>query len=356
MAKVSIVIPVYKVPERALRRCIESVLGQSLRDIEVLLVDDGSPRGGSGGADTYSCPQICDEYAEKDSRVIVIHKENGGLCSARNAGFLRSSGEYVMFVDGDDFVEPDMCREMYEKAIETGVQLVICSLFRDYGTRVSICKSPLEDGHIYEGEECRSLQQQVLDYTANLSAAYGKLFLRSFLSDGPILHDEALRQGAEDIEFNLRVFGRLKRAVYMDRPFYHYVYNENSISAAWTQGNIKCVLACFRKMKAYIDESEGREDLQKWFCNRLLYVICTAAVSGYFSPAIHMPYRKRVAGFQRFLKVPMVKEALESDFREGISGQRKAVLFAASHRLFLFLYLLGKLRRWQKGSLHGWSA
>jgi len=90
-AKISIIVPIYKVPEQYLRKCIESVMSQTLTDIEILLVDDGSPD---------KCGNICDEYAKKDSRIKVIHKKNGGLSSARNAGFLEATGKWIMFVDG----------------------------------------------------------------------------------------------------------------------------------------------------------------------------------------------------------------------------------------------------------------
>ena len=95
MPKVSIVVPVYNV-EKYLDRCIDSLVNQTLKDIEIILVDDGSPD---------NCPQMCDAWACRDSRIKVVHKENGGLGSARNAGLAEITGKYVAFVDSDDFVE-----------------------------------------------------------------------------------------------------------------------------------------------------------------------------------------------------------------------------------------------------------
>ena len=96
--KVSIIVPVYKV-EKYLRKCIDSIINQTLKDIEIILVDDGSPD---------NCGKICDEYAAKDTRIKVIHKENGGLSSARNAGMEVAEGEYIGFVDSDDWIESDL--------------------------------------------------------------------------------------------------------------------------------------------------------------------------------------------------------------------------------------------------------
>ncbi len=115
---VSIVIPIYNVGPW-LRQCVDSVLGQTLRDIEVILVDDGSSDG---------CPAICDEYAAKDNRVQVIHKENGGLVSAWTAGLRVASAPWVGFVDGDDWVDPEYFGQMYATALKTGADMVMAEL------------------------------------------------------------------------------------------------------------------------------------------------------------------------------------------------------------------------------------
>ena len=107
--KVSVVIPIYNV-RPYLRQCIESVLAQTLQEIEIILVDDGSTDG---------CEKICDEYAAQDTRIRVIHKKNGGLVSARKAGSAIARGEYIACLDGDDFVEPMIYQTLYEAAVRT---------------------------------------------------------------------------------------------------------------------------------------------------------------------------------------------------------------------------------------------
>ena len=117
MGQVSIIVPIYKV-ESYLHQCVDSILEQTFEDFEVILVDDGSPDG---------CPAICDEYAEKDSRVRVIHKENGGVSSARNAGLNAAQGKYIAFVDPDDFIHRDMFQLLLEKAEESNADIVMCN-------------------------------------------------------------------------------------------------------------------------------------------------------------------------------------------------------------------------------------
>ena len=109
--KISVIIPIYKV-ESYLRECVESVLRQTYQNLEIILVDDGSPD---------SCPQICEEYAIFDKRIKVIHKKNGGLSSARNEGFKHATGEYVLFLDSDDYWEKETAiQELIDKAERTG--------------------------------------------------------------------------------------------------------------------------------------------------------------------------------------------------------------------------------------------
>ena len=162
MSKVSIVVPIYNV-EKYLEQCIDSIINQTLKDIEIILVDDGSPD---------NCPQICDDYAKKDSRIKVVHKKNGGLSSARNAGIEVATGDYIGFVDSDDYIELDMYEKMYSIAIENNVDFVMSDYYRVSDGGKVIATLDMDEG-IYEknkikrdifprseerrvGKECRS--------------------------------------------------------------------------------------------------------------------------------------------------------------------------------------------------------
>ena len=114
---ISVIVPVYK-SEKYLDKCVESIVNQTYKNLEIILVDDGSPD---------NCPQICDEWAKKDGRIKVIHKENGGVSSARNAGLDNSSGEYIGFVDGDDFIENDFYEFLYDNLAENSADISFCS-------------------------------------------------------------------------------------------------------------------------------------------------------------------------------------------------------------------------------------
>lgn len=343
---ISIIVPIYKVPEQYLRKCIESCMSQTLDKIEILLVDDGSPD---------RCGEICDEYAQRDSRIRVLHKENGGLCSARNAGFAAAQGEWIMFVDGDDWIDADMCEQMLEPCAREKVDLVMCGFTREYGHSSQDFKFYLRDytssGKIYRGKECRWLQQQLLVYNCNIAVAYSKLIRRSLLEEYGIVHDELLRQGAEGLEFNIRLFEKIQSALFINRPFYHYLYNENSISSSHSEENHRFVIRCFEKIRMLIETSSNRDRLLPWFDNRLLYVIITTAISGYFNPDNKAPFSEKKKGYQQYLQQPIVQQALQTDNLRGLSRQRRVVLFLIRHRQFRALDFMGRARKFQKEHL-----
>lgn len=336
---VSIVVPVYKVPEQYLRKCIESLMNQTLQNIEILLIDDGSPD---------DCGEICDIYAKKDERIKVLHKENGGLSSARNYGCKYATGKWVMFVDGDDWIDPEMCKDMYYIGQENNTQLVMCGMSKDYGKTSVNYKYPLKENNIYDKEGCRWLQQQLLVFTSNIAVAYAKLIDRNLLIENQIFHDEILKQGAEGLEFNLRLFEKLESAIFINKPFYHYIYNDNSISASHNEENHEFVIRCFEKIKTFIDSSENREMLIPWFDNRLLYVIVTTAISGYFNPTNIEPYKDKKRKYKAYLQKKIVQDALRTTNTKGIGKQRKIVLFLIKHHMFFAIDMLGKVRKFQK--------
>ena len=115
---ISVVVPVYKV-ENYLDRCVESLLAQTYQNLEIILVDDGSPD---------SCPALCDEWGKRDEHIVVIHKPNGGLSDARNAGVLAAHGDYIGFVDSDDYVAPDMYESLYAHLVEADADVSICGI------------------------------------------------------------------------------------------------------------------------------------------------------------------------------------------------------------------------------------
>ena len=209
--RVSIIIPVYKV-EDYLRRCVDSAINQSYKNIEVVLVDDGSPD---------SCPKICDDYAVEDQRIRVIHKNNGGLSSARNAGLdYGLEGEYVTFLDGDDWLENDTI-EYCINLIDTYNVDVVQYQCHETPVYITNVKQAKEKITVFEGKSI--LEKYLLDeaYSVCMSLFRRDLFKGLRFREGKI---------NEDIDIKYKVLQKSNRMAYSNQKKYYYFQTGNSIS------------------------------------------------------------------------------------------------------------------------------
>lgn len=217
----SVIVPVYRV-EAYLRRCVDSILAQEVPGMEVILVDDGSPDG-SG--------KICDAYAQSDRRVQVIHKENGGLSSARNAGLDRAAGEFVTFVDSDDYLAPGAYSAMLALAKANDAQLVCGGRYDVDGDtgKVTLGLCP-EKTEVVLPE---ALVGRIFLWDGCDSSACDKLYRRE-LFDGIRFPEGRV---CEDVPVTYRVVLKAERAVFWNQPYYHYFHRGGSISQARFSAN-----------------------------------------------------------------------------------------------------------------------
>lgn len=211
MHLVSVIVPIYKV-ERYLARCVDSILNQTYRKLEVILVNDGSPD---------NCGKICDEYAEKDLRIKVVHKENGGLSSARNAGLEIATGNYIAFVDSDDFISPLMLKIMVDKLEENSADLCICGFQHADENGTFLPQST--EGVITDGVMDRKAAFERLD--GHYVVAWNKLYKKELFADlrfaeGRIHEDEFIMH---------YIFDKCKTIVTVSDMFYFYVQQSGSI-------------------------------------------------------------------------------------------------------------------------------
>lgn len=246
---VSIIVPVYK-SEKTLSLCVESLQRQTKRDIEIILVDDGSPD---------NCPQICDALAREDARIQVIHKENGGVSSARNRGLDRAKGEFVLFVDSDDSAEPDMIEELLRRMGENA--LVLCGYHHHYLGR-DVEKVP--DLTAWAGAES-FLRLYGQGY---MNMPWNKLFRRELTGR----FDESLSLG-EDLLFNLDYLRRASGSVaVVQKPLYHYIQNDSGDTLSGKKRDDKPELGkrIWREASGFYEELAGHGDTSGVINARLL--------------------------------------------------------------------------------------
>ena len=211
---VSVIVPVYNV-EEYLGRCVESILAQTYSNLEVILVDDGA-KDSSG--------RICDAFAQKDPRVRVIHKENGGLSSARNAGIEVATGDWLEFVDSDDWLEPDAVGSMLELALKHQVELVVGGRW-DVSAKTGIKKKGLcpKVQEVLSGEE---LVRRIFRWDNCDSSACDKLFARRLFREIRFPYGVI----CEDVPVMYRIVLDAGRAALLDRPIYNYFHRSGSIT------------------------------------------------------------------------------------------------------------------------------
>lgn len=223
-SKVSVVVPIYNM-EKYLGRCVDSILAQSYSNIEVILVNDGSKD---------SSAEICDRYAEKDSRIKVLHKTNGGLSSARNAGIDVASGDYIGFVDSDDFVSPDMYKLLVERLENSG-----CEIANVMYVRAD------EEGNTTPSKVPHNTDKEIsaLQFTRELMLHTGDVSVCTKLFRAEIFNDLRFPEGKlnEDLLFMLDVFCKVNKVAYVAHIGYYYFIRGGSTSSGYGKALIDMV-------------------------------------------------------------------------------------------------------------------
>lgn len=301
MPKVSIVVPIYKV-EKYLQRCVDSLLSQTLEDIEIILVDDGSPD---------RCPEMCDELAEEDYRIRVVHKKNGGLSSARNAGIRVAAGQYIGFVDSDDTVDPDMYRKMLDVMESQKVDFVMSDYLRFPAEGEPYLKTLDIRGGRYDKDVIRKeifsqlIMGENIDYGPLLSV-WHCFYCADFLRDNGILFDEEVRWSEDNI-FSAIVGYHAKSFFYMKgEGLYHYHQNPGTITTTYRPGAWEVYCTMNRHLHEFFDGVEDY-DFSRQLKLHMIYYACNC-----IGQAATQPKKTALADIRKILNSGELGEA----FRE----------------------------------------
>ena len=284
MPRISVIIAVYAA-EKYLRQCLESLLDQTFQDFEIVLVDDGS-KDCSG--------KICDEYAAKDSRIKVIHKENGGVASARQCGLDNATGDYVIHVDPDDWVEPTMLQEMLQKAVEDSADMVICDFLKlENNTSVRLPQEP-------KSLEARNVMREF--FQGLHGSCCNKLVRRTLFVEFGISFPSSMVVW-EDLFVCVMLTMHDIRISYIPKAFYHYQcsVNENSLVNQVSRQKLDSMLSFIR----YFEEQPGFDkkllDRCKIDVKRYLFMMPGITKKDFFAMCsdVNDLYVMRFAGFKK---------------------------------------------------------
>lgn len=333
---VSVVVPIYKV-EKYLDRCIKSIVEQTYRELEIILVDDGSPD---------NCPQICDEWAERDNRIKVIHKENGGIGMARNSGMEQATGEYICFFDSDDYIEPETIESAYHAALANDADMVCFGInsVNSNGVKVG-SEIPRNVAQVYRAEAVRDdfLPRMIGpdpttgdDCGIPLSACSKLFSMRSirrnnwrFVSEREII--------SEDFYSLLQLMPDIETVCVLPYGYYNYCCNDASISHSYRRDRFEKVCEFYAEMKKLCRELGFSQEVK----HRLAAVYLAAVMAVMKQEAAcekgFAEKRKAIAAMVCTQELQQVLEEIKND---RVSIQQKALFWGMRHRWSNLCYVL----------------
>ncbi len=319
---ISIIIPIYNV-EDYLVECIESVRNQTYDNIEIILVDDGSTDG---------CASICDDYANKDDRIVVVHKENGGLSDARNFGMERASGNYIGFVDSDDYIAPSMYEKLYSACIK-------------YDTKISCVRHDEVGRECYEApdtsnEICLITSARyitdIVTHSTEEVAHYSvctRLYHRSLLEN----HGFTVGRCFEDVRFSLEVLSEVDSVAYIDEVGYHYRIRSGSITNSDYNGKLDK-----RVITDLIPEEEMAIDYMTSRCESALTNIVKAS---FYEDVLYYRAVNPYAEYNDYLDIVLKKWKLNFGDAMGLPfGAKRLRVFAKMLLMHVFIAYFGLVK------------
>lgn len=345
--KVSVIVPVYNT-EKYLRRCLDSLVKQTMEDIEIIIVDDGS---------MDICAGLCDELSQTDARIKVIHKVNGGLGFARNTGIEAATGEYIGFVDSDDYIEPEMYERLYNAAAEYKADLAVSGFCFVGGNTFSkegeyLPKSYFEKDTVFQGEDIQNL---ILGIAGALphepdDSRYGasvckNIFRNEFLKEKGIRFLSERKFLSEDTLFMVDYLKQATCAVGVPGAYYCYCRNEDSLSKSYSSTRFERSLVFLKEMEKRIADVVP-QDVYRLYLDRLTLgyerVICSQEIVHARDHKI--PYRVLRKQLETICTKAEINDVLKSYPWYRLPIKQAAFTFAMKYRLYFMQVVMVLLR------------
>lgn len=348
MVKISFIVPVYNV-EKYLKKCVDSILGQTFQNLELILVDDGSPD---------NCPAICDAYAQKDSRVRVIHKKNAGVDEARNSGIEAAAGEWCYFVDSDDWLELDAAERLYNEAMETGADCVMTDCVRVFENGSTERMYQFSETFFTDKkEDIENIQKFVLCHKysphyspkcdSGFAAPWGKFIRLSIIKEHNIRFNPYSRGLFDDGVYSLYILDHVKKFYYKrdDRHTYNYRILGNSITQGFKKNALEIFTCGCELVDKFIKETNKDDEFQQAeYCRRIAYF--SAYLTKYFySPQNPKSDKEISAEIRKALSEYPFKDAFANARTSNLTKKHAYVLLCAKMGVVPGLKLYSKSRQ-----------
>lgn len=335
MPAVSVIVPIYKA-EAFLRKCADSILKQTFSYLELILVDDGSPD--KSGA-------ICDDIAAEDARVRVIHKKNAGVSEARNDGLNAAQGRFIAFVDSDDWIEPDMLETMYNAMLESGADCAACGNMNVVPGKDSFPEAAALPTGVYEHDEImRCLVAPLVGDRAGSKMVNG--FVWRYLYNADVIRQASLRfvlSYLEDELFLAEYLCVTKKLVVVDKAFYNYYWNPNSITHKYVPQFMKLFEAILEK-KTEIVNKYGIDEYRPQWREETCFAGMIIAVSNEYAPGNPAPWRERKNAVKAICELPEIAHAIKTVHPVGQQRNKEIVTRLVRAKQYGLLTLLYRIK------------
>lgn len=343
--KVSVIVPVYNVKTEYLKECIQSIIDQTLTETEIILVDDGAPKENG---------LILDEFAEKDSRVIVVHKCNEGVSVARNVGIKMATGKYLTFVDSDDYISKDNLEIVYNHAEKKELDLLMWGTYKMYPGEKVVYAPYVDDIELFDEKQKEQLELKtmagslpVYEYPCSKygsGSCCSKLYLVSFLRENQLLYPAGIER-AEDVNFNIRVFEKAGRIGYLNKHMYYYRQLSSSATYKYRENGIKVFTGALNGLHDFLVSNEKSEYFMQVYYMRCMFFFLESMDMDYTNPNNPKPYFKRMQEMRQAGKSEPYKEAFEKLDPKNLSFAKRIPLILIKMNAMGALALFYKVYR-----------
>lgn len=326
---ISIIVPIYNTDKRQLERCIDSLICQDMKELEIFMINDGS--------NEFYKSEL-KRIAKKDDRIRLISKSNGGVSSARNVGIDLATGEYIMFVDSDDWIDRECCSFAYNTAVESDTEIVMWRHVKEFKLKSVDAPVYIEDKLEYDSwkEEFDPFDMRLM------GMCWMKLYKRELIGDTRF--NEELTNG-EDVEFNFRIYEKMEKATYINRAFYHYRQNTNSAVRSFNKDMPLKYDRTFCAMSRDIKLAQNHKDrLVEAYYSFVGIAYLVLNMNYIFSSSNKESYEKKISRLVKLSNRQPYSKAIEMVDKLDIPITRRMALYFAKYHFYHGVYAIMKVK------------
>ena len=336
--KISVIVPVYNV-EKYLEKCIDSIINQEYKNIEIILVNDGS---------TDKSIDICKKYKNIDDRIVLIDKKNAGVSSSRNLGISLAKGDFIAFIDPDDWIEKDMLFNMYKKCNQGNFDMCICNYVIEYENfykkidmKVPFSKKIFNDkSDIMKYIIASLISSETLNQDEGfmMGSICRILVKSSIIKENNILFDENITY-SEDLLFLLKILLNTERLCIDDKTYYHYFQRENSAVNSYRKTYYDDVMKVYNKINEILSQEENTEDIIYQRMDNAYYRYSMASILNEFRNPYKFSYKEKIIMIKKVCYDKNIHRILNKLNLNGFSTKKKFIIYCIRKKYIFFIYI-----------------